>query len=223
MDRYCHKTAPVDGSEDMALPIDSAQKFKKMVQDDTMAAALQEAYSYVKTKALTAPLLISGPVHTKESIREKMSADAKGSVTASSTLMDMNLDADAVATLDVARIQWVLANHTTVHALKGCIGTITVNWDSADELGKSVQRLDKDAEIQALCLLILWTDGHKALLDVAADLVFKYVHAGLGSSKKAYTLRLIDEEEGKRKVRINTHQRGIHSIAPHISPGRGRC
>ena len=115
----------------------------------------------------------------------------------------------------------VLSHHCAY--TQNCIGTITINWDSVDELGRSRQRLDRDAEIQALCLLIHWTDGHRALLDVAADLVFKYVHAGLGSLKKAYTLRLINEEERKHKVRINTHQRGIHSIAPPISPGRGRC
>ena len=91
-------------------------------------------------------------------------------------------------------------HHTHARAFKDPIGLITVNWDTVDANGTAAQRLDKDAEIQSLCLLIFWTEGCKAFTDVAADLVLKYVHAGLGSAKKAFTLRLIQGEENKRKV-----------------------
>ena len=78
---------------------------------------------------------------------------------------------------------------------------IAVNYDTAGENGASGRRLDKDAEIQSLCLLMYWTKAN-AFADMAADLVVKYVHAGLGSVHKAHTLRLINKEENKRKVRV---------------------
>ena len=221
MNRFITKSAPVDEVERVPLPADCAEKLTNLVKSDALMATLSEAYTYTKTVVSPTPLLISGPAHTKASLKEKMSADADGSVTASGTLMDLNLEVDAVTTLDVARIQWMMTHHAHVRAFKDGIGVITVNWDTADANGSSAHRLDKDAEIQALCLLIFWTQA-KAFVDVAADLVFKYVHGGLGASSKAYTLKLINSEESKRKVRINNQRCGIHSIAPHIPPGRGR-
>ena len=81
------------------------------------------------------------------------------------------------------------------------LGVITVNYDTCDENVTQGRRLDKDAEIQALCLLIFWTKA-KPFIDLASDLVIKYVHTGLGSKSKAYALRLINKEEAKRKVRV---------------------
>ena len=193
-----------------------------LVKSDALEATLKEAYTYAKTVVSPTPLMISGPSHTKTSLKEKMSADAGGSVTASSSLIDLNLESDVVSTFDVARIQWMLTHHADARAFKKGIGTITDNWDTVDANISSGQRLDKDAEIQALCLRIFWTKS-QAFVDVAADLVFKYVHAGQGSSSKAFTLQLINNEESRRQVRINNHRCGIHSIAPHIPPGRGRC
>ena len=216
------KTAPTEEVERFLLPIDCGEKVKILVKSDALGATLQEAYTYARTVVSSTPLMISGPAHTKTSLKDKMSADADGSVTASSSLVHLNLESDAISTFDVARIQWMLTNHPDARAFKNAIGTITVNWDTVDANVSSGQRLDKDAEIHALCLLIFWTK-HQAFVDMAADLVFKYVHAGQGSSSKAFTLQLINSEESRRKVRINNHRCGIHSIAPHIPPGRGRC
>ena len=222
MDRFITKSAPADEVERVPLPADCAEKLMSLGKSDALMATLSEAYTYTKTVVSPTPLLISGPAHTKASLKEKMSADADGSVTASGTLMDLNLEVDAVTTLDVARIQWLMTHHADARAFKDAIGLITVNWDTADANGSSLQRLDKDAEIQALCLLIFWTKA-QAFIDAAADLVFKYVHGGQGSDSKAYSLKLINQEETKRKVRNNNHRCGIHSIASHIPPGRGRC
>ena len=205
MDRFITRAAPVDEVERIPLPTDGGEKLMNLVKSDALMATLKEAYTYAKTVVSPTPLMISGPSHTKTSLKEKMSADADGSVTASSSLTDLNLECDAVSTLDVVRIKWMLTHHADVRAFKKGIGTITVNWDTVDANISSGQRLDKDAEIQALCLLIFWTKS-QAFLDVAADLVFEYVHAGQGSSSKAYTLKLINGEESRRKVRINNHR-----------------
>ena len=220
MGRFVTKCAPADEVDCTPLPEDCGDKFLSLVKSDMVMPALKEAYAYAKTVVSPEPLLISGPPHNKASLKEKMS-DGDGHVTASSTLIDLNLEADALTTLDVARIQWMMTHHAHARAFKDGIGVITVNWDTVDANGSSAQRLDKDAEIQALCLLIFWTQA-KAFVDVAADLVFKYVHGGLGASSKAYTLKLINSEESKRNVRINNQRCGIHSFAPHIPPGRGR-
>ena len=52
-----------------------------------------------------------------------------------------------------------------------------------------------------MCLLIFWAQA-RSLIEVASDLVIKYVHTGIGSSSKAYALRRTNNEEAKRKVRI---------------------
>ena len=117
------------------------------------------------------------------------------------TLQDIALEVDALSTIDIARVQWMLTAHADSRSFKDSIGVISVNYDTVDEHVKQGRRLDKDAEIQALCLLIYWTEA-QPFIDIASDLVIKYVHAGCGSSGKAYTLRLINLEESKRKVRI---------------------
>ena len=219
MDRFVTKCAPHDEVDSAPLPDGCGDELRELVKSDLLISTLKEAYTYTKTVVSTTPLLISGPAHTKASLKEGMAA-ADGSVTASSTLMDLNLESDAVTTLDVARIHWMLTHHAHARAFKDGIGVITVNWDTVDANCASGQRLDKDAEVQALCLLIFWTKS-EVFAKVAADLVFKYVHAGQGSNSKAYTLKLISTEESERKVRANNHRCGIHSIAPHIPPGRG--
>ena len=95
----------------------------------------------------------------------------------------------------------MLTSHDDARSFKDAIGPITVNYDSVDENCRGGSRLDKDAEIHALCLLIMWTEGAKPFVELAADLVVKFVHAGTGSDSKAYTLRIINHEENKRKVR----------------------
>ena len=117
------------------------------------------------------------------------------------TLQDLALEIDALTTIDIARLQWMLTQHADARSFKDAIGVIAVNFDTVDHNVKQGRRLDKDAEIQALCLLIYWTEA-KAFIDMASDLVIKYVHAGHGSATQAYTLRLINQEETKRKVRI---------------------
>ena len=176
MDRFITKCAPADEVDCTPLPEDCGDKFLSLVKSDMVMPTLKEAYAYTKTVVSPEPLLISGPPHTKASLKEKMS-DGDASVTASSTLIDLNIESDAVTTLDVARIKWMLTHHAHARAFKDGIGTITVNWDTVDVNGSSGQRLDKDAEVQALCLLIYWTKS-EVFVKIAADLVFTYVHAG---------------------------------------------
>ena len=195
------RTAPTTEVENAPLPKDLADKVMALIKEDKLAATLAQAYAYAKTKVSADPKHISAPFHTTSSIKEKMDGNADGSIVASATLLNFSLEVDAVSTYDVARIQWMLTSHHDARSFKDAIGPITVNYNSVNENCQGGARLDKDAEVQALCLLILWTEGATPFVEMAADLVVKFVHAGTGSASKAYALRLINKEEDKRKVR----------------------
>ena len=189
------KTAPTTEVDNAPLPNGLDAMVKKLIKDDTLATTLAQAYAYAKTKVSAEPKHISAPFHTPSSIKEHMDRDANGSILASATLLNFSIEVDAISTYDVARILWMLTSHDDARSFKDAIGPITVNYDSVDENCRGGSRLDKDAEIHALCLLIMWTEGAKPFVELAADLVVKFVHAGTGSDSKAHTLRMIHKEE----------------------------
>ena len=201
MDKFILKPAPTTEVAKIALPADAGAKLKQLVRDETLQATLILAMAFTKTVVSTTAMHVSGPFHMPESIKEKMHDDADATMHAGATLQDIALEVDALSTIDIARVQWMLTAHADSRSFKDSIGVISVNYDTVDEHVKQGRRLDKDAEIHALCLLIYWTEA-QPFIDIASDLVIKYVHAGCGSSGKAYTLKLINLEESKRKVRI---------------------
>ena len=200
MDKFVMKPAPTNQVDNTRVPADVGAKLKLMVKEDSLNATLTLAYAYAKTVIPHTPMYVSGPFQTSGSIQEHMQSDPAATIIASATLQDIALEADALSTFDIARVQWMLTQHVDARSFKDAIGVITVNYNTVDSNCKQGRRLDKDAEIQALCLLIYWTKA-QAFVDIASDLVIKYVHAGAGSSSKAYTLRMINSEESKRKVR----------------------
>ena len=107
--------------------------------------------------------------------------------------------------MDVAKVQFVLQNADSVTALRSLIGSITINYDTwtSDEPAR-LQRAHKDAELDALVLLINWYDDDvdvaKALLDVATDLIFEAKSMHTGSKFCSERLRILDLEEKNRKV-----------------------
>ena len=60
-------------------------------------------------------------------------------------------------------------------------------------------RLDKDSEIIVMCLLLKWFPSD-ALKMAAEDMLFEFVHGGIGSKQKTHTLKMINAEEAKRNV-----------------------
>ena len=200
MDKFVLKPAPTTEVENTALPADVGAKLKLMVKEDSLTATLTLAYAYAKTVIPHTPMYVSGPFQTSGSIQEHMQSDPAATIMASATLQDIALEADALSTFDIARVQWMLTQHVDARSFKDAIGVITVNYNTVDSNCKHGRRLNKDAEIQALCLLIYWTQA-PAFVGLATDLVIKYVQAGSASSSKAWTLRMINGEESKRKVR----------------------
>ena len=209
MEKFVKRPMTAPEVEDIALPSDCGTWFMDMVKGDNLTASLAEASTYAKSVVSVDPMHVSGPCNTRDTIRQNMDADLKGTMRTSATLLDLNLEINAVNAIDVARIHWMLSEHTTTRSFKDAIGAIIVNYDTVDASGAQGQRLDKDAELHALCLLIHRTKTlesstplQNAVVQLASDLVIMYVHAGLGSASKGYTLRLINKEESKRKARI---------------------
>ena len=122
---------------------------------------------------------------------------------ASGSLAAIDLSSSPVGTYAVGRIQWLLSEYDSFPALKRAIGPIVINFDRSsetdDEQMTKLIRLDKDAEVHTLCLLIYWTASPE-LKDGAADLIFEFVHGGLGSQSQTESLKLINKEESKRKA-----------------------
>ena len=75
-------------------------------------------------------------------------------------------------------------------------------------------RLNKDAEVQALCLLAYWMN-HDALNQSLADLIFEYALVGNSSYALTASMRLIKEEEQKRQVITITGGLWPTQIAPY--------
>ena len=79
-------------------------------------------------------------------------------------------------------------------------GPIKINFDLTEQATLTQgRRLNKDAEIQALSLLIYWMESD-AVTAAGSDLIFEYIHGGSGSHAATASLRLINEEESVRKV-----------------------
>ena len=130
-----------------------------------------------------------------------MSAQKDGSIMASGSLRMLIIEENAVNTLDAARVKHMLTEFDTLAAFKKAIGSITINFDLSDQTTlKQGRRLNKDAEIHALSLLIYWMKNPDVTA-AGSDLIFEYTHGGVGSHAATAALRLINEEETVRTVR----------------------
>ena len=169
---------------DVRLPSDMFQaKLRHAVADD-FVTELKKATLHVNGAIPKEASGKSCPTSTAEAIKEKCQT-AEANFSSSGTLSQLNLDANAISSLDVGTIRMVMDNATSINRLQELIGPITINIDSwtGSELIQLV-RADKDGYVQALCLIILWcsddTDLSKSLESLATDLVFKFQKLGQG-------------------------------------------
>ena len=82
-------------------------------------------------------------------------------------------------TLHPARANRVLAEFDHSAAFEKAVGPIKINAKLADEVSFSrCRRMNKDAEIQSLCLLIYWLQNVD-MTAVGSDLISEYMHGGL--------------------------------------------
>ena len=170
----------------------------QLVVDEKLADELTAAYAYVRAHVPATALGITVADRPVEDIKAVLGQGTTATAVTSGSLSMIQLEASAVNTLGTARIRHVLTSSETLAELKTSLGQISINADVSD-ISKNVRRLDKDAEVQALCLLIYWMRD-RTVASAAADLVFVYVHGGRASHHTTSSMKLIDAEEGSREV-----------------------
>ena len=139
------------------------------------------------------------PLRKTTDIKELLENGTKGVLCAGS-LSALSLSATAVSTIDTGRISFLFANYHTLKTLKDMVGTIIINasvWD-----GNSYEQLiraDKDADVQAMCLVAYWCKDPR-VSDVFADITFEFRYHGIGSKSMTATLKLSENEDKLRSA-----------------------
>ena len=180
------------------------ERFCQLLMDEKLDDEMRAAMKFVSENVPIEPKGVACSKKGVDCIKKAM-GDADGAITVSGSLAALNLPAAAVRTYDVGRIQWLLSEYSHFPALKRAVGPIVINYDqskvNADQQWVNLIRLDKDAEVNALCLVIYWTKSPD-VLDGATDLIFEFMRGGLGSRSQTKALKLINTEESKRKAML---------------------
>ena len=177
-----------------------AEKVLDFIIEGNLADEIRRATTYVKSKVNEVPSGETCSKRTPGEVCELMKATKHASIMASGALQMLIIEENAVNTLDAARIKHMLSNFKTLAEFKTAIGPIKINFDLTEQATLTQgRRLNKDAEIQALSLLIYWMESD-AVTAAGSDLIFEYIHGGSGSHAATASLRLINEEEKGRKV-----------------------
>ena len=184
------------GNANVAIPVhEFGPKLQNLIVQDSLEHEITAAMEYVAAHVDANPAGIAVATRTPAWLKNEMDAGSFASVTASGSLKMMQLNHNAVSTLDTARIKHMMVNYPTLPMFKKAIGAVTINYDHEPPL----RRLNKDAEVHAMCLLIHWMKDD-VVTRSGADLVFDYIHCGIGSFASTTTLRLCSEEDKKRQV-----------------------
>ena len=178
-----------------------ADKFKKLVISNELAAELQRAYKYVADLNPMEPAGITVGTRSLDDVK-KLIRDNSDGIMFSGSLSKLSLDDGALTTIDSGRIGYIIESAGTDSQLKCMMGVIIVNVDSASD--QKFKRANKDAEVDALCLLMYWTSDDRQitekLIQLASDLVFQGRHLGSGSKVFGAKLELINAEEKSREA-----------------------
>ena len=176
-------------------------KFIELVFSGELESELQHAYEYLSSLPPMVPAGIASAIRTFDPVRQLITEHGDG-ITFSGTLTQLILDSRAVNTIDTGMIGYIIEYASTDSFLKKLIGTIIVNIDEGLHNGKAYYRVDSDAEVDALCLLMYWTRGCKAseerMISLASDLVFEGRRMGRGSKFFGARLELMNTAEKRR-------------------------
>ena len=179
---------------------DFADKFKKLVISSGLAAELQTAYKYVASLGPMTPAGVAVGVRQLDDVKKLIRDNADG-IMFPGCLSQLRLDEGALSTIDSGRIGYIIESAATDAQLKNLIGVIIVNMHDARH-DADLKRASKDAEVDALCLLMYWTSDDKQasdrLLLLASDLVFQGRDLGTGSKVFAAKFELMNAEEKSR-------------------------
>jgi len=158
--------------------------FTDLVGAAGLANEIQMAYEHVQRHIPTQALGKSCACTDVNTIRAKC-ADPLANFLTSGTLSQLDLQANAISTLDYGAMQSVMGLAVSVKRLHGLIGPISINADAwgGDEM-TNLQRAEKDAIVMGLSLIIYWMRDDlvisEALKDIATDLTFKFQKLGTG-------------------------------------------
>ena len=157
----------------LQLPTDSMKKFKELVIAGKLEEELMMAFKYVGDLPQMEAAGSTCAIRELADIKKICAENSDGAMF-SATLSQLSLDDRAMTTIDIGRIATIFESSDTDAKLKQMMGVITVNIGEGEQL--RFMRANKDAEVDALCLLMYWHKGnppvHSRLIIVASDLVF---------------------------------------------------
>ena len=167
----------------LPLPTDEAAgKFQKLVISGKVGEELVHAYKHVESLPKLEPAGITCGIRELAEVK-KLSADNSEGAMFSATLSQLCMDERAISTIDFGRTAYLIENADTDSKLKKMMGVITVNIEEGEQL--IFKRANKDAEVDALCLLLFWNHTNSEILlrltAIASDLVFLGRRLGQGS------------------------------------------
>lgn len=178
---------------------DSADVYNSLITSCTLKAEIQKAHEHVAALTDLVPAGTTVAMREIADVTELLVANPEG-VLFSGTLTSLCLPERAASAIDSGRIGYIIDAATTPAQLKNLMGSIIVNTDGADS---GFKRANKDAEVDALCLMMYWhkhlEDHTKALKLIASDLVFHGRRLGAGSKTFAARFELMNAEEESRK------------------------
>ena len=120
------------------------------------------------------------------------------------------MPASSISTVDAGKIAFILQNYNTLDTFFGAVGNIKINcadWDGAEF--KNLIRMNKDAEVQVLCLLAFWLKDAD-LNAPCADICFEFSSYGVASKQSTSMLELIDFDEEERAIQgVNGWRRSV--------------
>ena len=180
----------------------AVEKLDAALIDGTLEEQLTSAFKFTQMHVSTTALGLTCKVRdAKDPVNEHQLI--------SGTASQLNLSKSAIVdTPDVARMRYIFDRTKDTAELRPQIGTIVFNVDTWADRSQQLmlERVNKDGEIAALCLLIHWAkaDDDAATLDalsfLAADLVFECRACGVGSRSASKTMQLIEADDANRKV-----------------------
>ena len=160
---------------------------------------LQAAFTHVRKLGHIPPIGKRAAFRNYENVKINSQS---GSVLFGGSLSQLALQLRAIPTLDVGKLGYIIKNAVTDASLKDLMEPITVNIDAGN--ASNYVRVDKDAEVDGLCLLMHWCSDDAQLSErlkaVAADLVFDGRRMGDGTKVFAAKFDLMNQEEKKREV-----------------------
>ena len=199
MERFLQKNANDFDFRALEGGGDFAARFLGIVNADALVDELAASIAWVRENVPKTPVGAACPLRTPTDIKQLLDKGTEGVLSAGS-LSALSLSASAVATIDTGRISLLLTNYRTLKSFKAMVGKVIINasvWD-----GNSYEQLiraDKDAEVQAMCLVAYWCKIPQ-VSEAFADLTFEFRYNGTGSRSLTATLKLCENEDNLRSV-----------------------